>query len=35
MDAATIQTFIATNLNLLAGAAFKVVAAIIEISQHE
>jgi small conductance mechanosensitive channel len=29
MDAATIQTFIATNLNLLAGAAFKVVAAII------
>ncbi|WP_201322261.1 mechanosensitive ion channel family protein [Pseudanabaena sp. lw0831] len=29
MDSATIQTFIATNLNLLAGAAFKVIAAII------
>lgn len=29
MDPTTIQTVISTNLNLLAGAAFKVIAAII------
>ncbi|MFN5860533.1 MAG: mechanosensitive ion channel family protein, partial [Pseudanabaena sp.] len=29
MDSTTIQTVISTNLNLLAGAAFKVIAAII------